>query len=68
LARLLASQAELGRTMAREADLDQKLGALTAAQVTAAMRKWYDPASLSYFKSGDFKKAAAIAPAKATAQ
>ena len=57
LMRMIASQAELGRTMAREADIDQKIGALTPAQVTAAMKKWLDPVSLSYFKSGDFKKA-----------
>jgi zinc protease len=57
LARLLARQAELGRTMAREADLEKKISALTPAQLNAAVKKWIDPASISYFKSGDFKKA-----------
>ena len=57
LSRLLVSQAELGRTMQRESDLEAKVNALTAAQLTAALKKWIDPASISYFKSGDFKKA-----------
>ena len=57
LARILSTEAELGRTMQREADLEKQISALTVAQLNAAMKKWIDPASISYFKSGDFKKA-----------
>jgi zinc protease len=57
LARLLAREAELGRTMKREADLEAKISALTPEQLNAAVKKWIDPATISYFKSGDFKKA-----------
>jgi len=57
LATLLASQAELGRTMQREIDLEKRIVDATPEQLTAAFRKWVDPATLSYFKAGDFKKA-----------
>ncbi len=57
LARLLGREAELGRTMKREADLEAKVSSLTPEQVTAAVKKWIDPSTLSYFESGDFKKA-----------
>jgi zinc protease len=59
LAGLFVSQAELGRTMARENDLDKKVSDLTPAQLSATFKKWVDPASISYFKAGDFKKAQA---------
>jgi zinc protease len=58
LAGLLARQAQLGRTMKREADLEAKVSSLTPEQINAAVKKWIDPAAISYFKSGDFKKAA----------
>lgn len=57
LARLLAREAELGRTMQREADLEAKISSLTPEQLNAAVKKWIDPSTISYFKSGDFKKA-----------
>jgi zinc protease len=57
LARLLAREAELGRTMKREADLEAKVSSLTPEQLNAAVKKWIDPSTISYFKSGDFKKA-----------
>jgi zinc protease len=57
LAGLLARQAELGRTMQREIDLEKKIADATAAQLTAVLRKWIDPSTISYFKAGDFKKA-----------
>jgi zinc protease len=37
-------------------DLDNKVSALTAEQVTAAFRRALDPAALIYIKAGDFKK------------
>jgi zinc protease len=59
LAGLFVSQAELGRTMQREIELEKSVSALTPAQLTATFKKWVDPASMAYFKAGDFKKAAA---------
>jgi zinc protease len=44
-----------------EAGLEKKVEALTAEQVVEAMRRHLDPAQVSIFKAGDFKKAS-IAP------
>jgi zinc protease len=57
LARTLAQNEQFGWTMARDADLESKVAALTTAQINAAVRKYFDPAGISYFKAGDFKKA-----------
>ncbi|MEP6961448.1 MAG: insulinase family protein, partial [Acidobacteriota bacterium] len=57
LAGLFTSQAELGRTMQRDIDLENAVRNLTVAQLNAAAKKWIKPESLSYFKAGDFKKA-----------
>ena len=57
LARTLAQNEQFGWTMAREADLDRKISALSTAQINAAAKKYLDPAAVSYFKAGDFKKA-----------
>ena len=43
--------------MQRDADLDAKVSALTVPQLNAAVKKYFDPAVISYFKAGDFKKA-----------
>jgi predicted Zn-dependent peptidase len=43
--------------MQREIDLEKQITAATPEQLSAAFRKWVDPATLSYFKAGDFKKA-----------
>jgi zinc protease len=59
LARQLANEAFLGRTMQREIDLEKHISDATPAQLTAVFKKWIDPATISYFKAGDFKKAAA---------
>jgi zinc protease len=59
LAGLFVSQAELGRTMQRESDLEKKVADTTPEQLAATFKKWVDPASISYFKAGDFKKATA---------
>jgi zinc protease len=56
---LFVSQAELGRTMQRESDLEKKILDTSPEQLAAAFKKWIDPASFAYFKAGDFKKAAA---------
>ncbi len=57
LARTLAQNEQFGWTMARDAALDSKVSALTTPQINATVRKYFDPASISYFKAGDFKKA-----------
>jgi zinc protease len=54
---LLVSHERWGRTMQFDQDFDNKVSALTADQVSAAMRKILDPAALIYIKAGDFKKA-----------
>ena len=56
---LLANQSELGRTMRWESDLEKKINDTTPEQLSAVFKKWIDPASIAYFKAGDFKKAAA---------
>jgi len=56
---MFVSQAELGRTMQRESDLEKKINDTTPEQLSAIFKKWIDPATISYFKAGDFKKAAA---------
>jgi zinc protease len=59
LAGMFVSQAELGRTMQRESDLEKKISDTTPEQLSAVFKKWIDPSSIAYFKAGDFKKAAA---------
>jgi zinc protease len=56
LARTLARDAQFDWRMAHEAELDSKIAALTTAQLNAAVRKYLDPAQISYVKAGDFKK------------
>lgn len=57
LAGLLASNAQFGRTMAREASIDQKIAALTPSDISAALKRHLDPSAISIFKAGDLKKA-----------
>jgi zinc protease len=45
----------LGRTFAWDIDFEQRIAALTPAQIRAAMRRHLDPAKLSVVKAGDFK-------------
>jgi zinc protease len=46
----------VGRTMQFQADLEDKIKALTPAVVEAALRKHLDPKQLSIVTAGDFKK------------
>ena len=57
LAGTLAARERYGRTMQFDQDLENKVSALTPEQVSAALRKYVDPAALVYVKAGDFKKA-----------
>lgn len=57
LAALFVNQAELGRTMQRDIDLENAVKNATVEQLNAVVKKWLKPDSISYFKAGDFKKA-----------
>src|SRR6202008_3966423 len=57
LVRTLAIQAHNGWTMKRTEEHEKAVANLTAAQVNAAAKKYIDPAAMSIFKAGDFKKA-----------
>ena len=57
LAGLFVRQAELGRTMQRDIDLENAVRNATVEHLNTVFRKWINPSSISYFKSGDFKKA-----------
>ncbi len=46
----------INRTLAWDADTEAKVGALTAAQITSAIRKHIDPTKFSMVKAGDFAK------------
>jgi zinc protease len=56
LAMLLTNDLFIGRTMQFQADLEQKIKALTPEVVNAALRKHLDPKRLSSITAGDFKK------------
>jgi len=49
---------EIGRNFALSQQVDDAIGRLTPAQVNAALRKYIDPARLSFAWGGDFKTAA----------
>jgi len=53
----LTSYLFLNRKLDWDADFEKKIAALTAEQITAAMRKHIDPSKLSIIKAGDFAKA-----------
>ena len=60
LAGLLAGRQRFGRTLKFDEALEAKIGALTAEQISAAFRKYIDPAALITIKAGDFKKAGVL--------
>ena len=65
LARLLAQDLYLTRTLAWDADLEKKVQALTPGEIVAALRRHIDSAKITIVKAGDFAKAGArTAPAK----
>ena len=63
LARTLALDLYLGRTLAWDAEIEKKLTALTPEEIGTAMRKRIDPSRFTVVKAGDFAKAASP-PAK----
>ncbi len=56
LAGRLSNYIFVGRTFAWDIALESRIGALTPAQVNAALRKHIDPAKLAVVAAGDFKK------------
>ncbi len=54
LAAKLSGYLDLGRTMAFDAELEQRASALSAEQVTAVFRKYLDTEHISVVKAGDF--------------
>jgi zinc protease len=58
LARTLATDLYIKRTLAWDADFEKKVGALTPEEIAAALRKHFDVSKMSIFKAGDFAKAA----------
>jgi len=54
---LLSANAYEDRRMSYQAELEQKVQALTPAQIVEALRRHMDPARLSVFKAGDYDKA-----------
>ena len=57
LARTLAADLFIGRTLAWDAAFEDKVKALTGEQILAAMRKHIDVAKITIVKAGDFAKA-----------
>ena len=53
----ISSNAYWGRTLRWTADMEKKVAALTAAQINAALKKYFDPATITIVRAGDFKKA-----------
>jgi zinc protease len=53
----LLTDERYGRTFQWQGQLEAKVAALTPEQVSAAFRKYVDPAALTFVKAGDFKKA-----------
>lgn len=62
LAGLLLARERWDRTLKYDEDLEKRVAALTPEQVSAAFRKYVDPASLTLVKAGDFKKAGVFQP------
>jgi zinc protease len=57
LARTLAVDLFLKRTLAWDADFEKRVAALTGAQIQAAMKKYLDPSKMTIVKAGDFANA-----------
>ncbi|HVT58473.1 MAG TPA: pitrilysin family protein [Thermoanaerobaculia bacterium] len=57
LARNLAGRAFQGRTLSWDAELEQKVAALSPDEIASALRRHLQPAQLSVVQAGDFAKA-----------
>jgi zinc protease len=58
LAGALVANAHNGRTMAWDAQLEERVRALTVADIRAAMQRHLDAGKMTFMKGGDFEKAA----------
>jgi zinc protease len=56
LAARLSNYLDLGRTMAFDAELDERVRTVSVEQLSAAFRKYLDPSQVSVVKAGDFAK------------
>jgi zinc protease len=56
LAGRLGTQRFYGRTMAFDSELEAKMLKLTPAEIQAAMKKYFDPSKISFYRAGDFVK------------
>jgi zinc protease len=56
LASLLSDLSYCGRTMKYQEELEKRIEGLTAEQVTAAARKYFDPKKIVVVMAGDFGK------------
>ncbi len=63
LARTLATDLYIHRTLAWDADFEKKVESLTADQVVGAMRKYLDLSKMTIVKAGDFAKSGGSAAA-----
>jgi zinc protease len=59
IASVLSGYLELDRTMAFDGQVDDKLTALSVADVNGALKKYVDPRKFAVLKVGDFKKVVA---------
>jgi zinc protease len=66
LARTLASREYQKRTLKWDGTVEDQVAKLGSAQILATMRKYLDPAKISYIQAGDFAKAKAAAAAPAS--
>jgi zinc protease len=57
LVRVMLTREEYGRTLDWDTQMDAKIAALTAEQISAAFRKHIDVSAISIVKAGDFKAA-----------
>ena len=66
LARTLANDLFIGRTLAWDTALEKRVESLTAEQIVAALRRHLDLSKMTFVKAGDFEKASASAGGPAT--
>jgi zinc protease len=57
---VLLTRERFDRTMKFDEALEAAVSALTPAQVSEAFRRYVDPATMTYVKAGDFKKAGVL--------
>ncbi|MEO8275336.1 MAG: pitrilysin family protein [Thermoanaerobaculia bacterium] len=63
LARLLTTRTFQHRTLAFDEDIDRRVTALSAADVSAVVKRYFDVSKMTIVQAGDFAKSAAAEPA-----